>query len=215
MKLRRAPGANLTKGSTQDVGPQGRPLALNKNDYIVKLSSPWRDPLGERIYVGSEIEQNIWSFCSKQGRVGALYAGFPPGLLFYAEAPWGAVPQGGPQGRSAAPEEAPGTSPERRRDRAAHGPERRGRAAAGEARRTATEGGPPAPTEQQHIFCSILVFEQNICFVISGRGAGRSRRAPPGEAGRGTGAGDAHRAQARSGPGPTRPGRPTGAAPPT
>lgn len=29
--------------------PLGRPLALNKNDYFVKLSSAWRDPLGERI----------------------------------------------------------------------------------------------------------------------------------------------------------------------
>lgn len=103
MKLRQDPGANLTKGSTQDVGPLGRPLALNKNDYFVKLSSPWRDPLGERIYVGSVIEQNIWSFCSKQGRVGALYAGFPPGLLFFAEAPWGAVPQGGAPGQKRGP----------------------------------------------------------------------------------------------------------------
>lgn len=165
--------------------------------------------------LGAELNKIYGRFVQNKAGWGRCTLVSLPVSSFTRRPPGGPFRKGGPQGRSAAPEEAPGTSPERRRDRAAHGPERRGRAAAGEARRTATEGGPPAPTEQQHIFCSLLAIEQNICFVISGRGAGRSRRAPPGEAGRGTGAGDAHRAQARSGPGPTRPGRPTGGAPPT
>lgn len=110
----------------------------------------------------------------------------------------GSPPQGGVAARgdrraeASRQEEHPGPGGERGRDPAQRAGRDGGRGGGGgPPRRTEGRPHPGQPKPDQTPILFNTCFEQNHCFVRLGRRTGRSRRAAPSEAGRGTGAGAA------------------------